>query len=82
MIDSYYTVSADCFVMVTSWRAIIAFAWSFFAGTWVQERGAAEPFGVFGMLMGIFSLLVVPQWIWGKRTRIATDDWLPKRASH
>lgn len=58
--------------MVTILRAIIAFAWSFFAAEWVQTRGGAEPFGVFGMLMGIFSLLTVPVWWYGKRLRMAT----------
>lgn len=39
---------------------------------WVETRGAAEAFGVFGMMMGLFSLLTVPLWLFGKRMRIAT----------
>jgi hypothetical protein len=58
--------------VVTILRSIIAFAWSFFVAEWVQSRGGAEPFGIFGMLMGIFSILTVPVWIWGKRMRLAT----------
>ncbi|KAF0314937.1 major facilitator superfamily transporter [Colletotrichum asianum] len=72
LIDSYSRLSGDCFVIVTIMRAIIAFAWTFFVSHWVEDRGAAEPFGVFGMLMGIFALLTVPLWLYGKRTRIAT----------
>ncbi|KAJ3959021.1 hypothetical protein N0V92_004397 [Colletotrichum tropicale] len=72
LIDSYGRLSGDCFVIVTIMRAIIAFAWTFFVSHWVEDRGAAEPFGVFGMLMGIFALLTVPLWLYGKRTRIAT----------
>jgi hypothetical protein len=68
--------------MVTSFRSIISFAWTFFIETWIMERGAAEPFGIFGMLMGLFSLLLLPQWIYGKRTRIATANWLPKDSAH
>jgi hypothetical protein len=77
LIESYPSISGDCFVAVTCARAIIAFAWTFFAGTWVTEKGAAEPFGIFGMLMGLFGLLTLPVMIWGKRLRIATEKWIP-----
>ncbi|KAL2204231.1 MFS general substrate transporter [Sarocladium strictum] len=72
LIDSYGQLAPDCFTVVTILRSIIAFAWSFFVAEWVQSRGGAEPFGIFGMLMGIFSILTVPVWIWGKRMRLAT----------
>lgn len=58
-------------------RAVISFSWTFFAGEWVTEAGAATPFGTFGALMGLFSLLVFPLWIWGKRLRIVTAKWVP-----
>jgi MFS family permease len=73
LIDAYTHLAADCFTMVTILRSIIAFAWTFFVATWVQDRGAAEPFGIFGMLMGIFALVTVPLWMFGKRMRIATS---------
>jgi hypothetical protein len=77
IIDSYGELSGDCFVIITSFRAVISFAWTFFAGTWVAERGAAEPFGIFALLMGIFSLLLIPLWLYGKRARIVTAKLLP-----
>jgi hypothetical protein len=43
---------------------------------------AMQPFGIFGMLMAIFTLLTIPMYIWGKRTRIATAKWLPDKADH
>ncbi|KAK1962294.1 major facilitator superfamily transporter [Colletotrichum sublineola] len=73
LIDAYKQLAGDCFVMVTIMRSIIAFAWTFFVAQWVEERGPAEPFGIFGMLMGIFSLLTIPLWLFGKRIRIATS---------
>lgn len=76
IIESYPTIAGDCFVAITCSRAIIAFAWTFFVGTWVAETGYAQPFGIFGMLLGIFGLLTVPYWIWGKRFRIATAHWV------
>jgi hypothetical protein len=72
LIDSYGHLAADCFVMVTILRSIIAFAWTFFVAEWVEHKGPAEAFGIFGMLMAIFSLLTVPLWLLGKRMRIAT----------
>ena len=72
MIDSYGALAADAFTMVTILRSIISFAWTFFAVEWVHSRGAAEPFGIFGMLMGLFSLTTIPLWYFGKRMRIAT----------
>ncbi|KAB8074420.1 major facilitator superfamily domain-containing protein [Aspergillus leporis] len=78
IIDAYGCISADCFVAVTCMRAIISFAWTFFASDWVSSAGPAIPFGVFGGLMGIFTLLTIPQWLSGKRTRIATAKWIPQ----
>lgn len=71
MIDSYGHLAGDCFLIVTILRSIIAFAWTFFVSGWVTDKGTAEPFGIFGMLMGIFSLLTIPLWLYGKRMRIA-----------
>lgn len=65
-------------LMITSWRSIIAFAWTFFVGDWVTSKGAAEPFGIFAMLMGLFGLTVIPVWLYGKRLRIATASWVKK----
>ncbi|OAG05554.1 MFS general substrate transporter [Paraphaeosphaeria sporulosa] len=76
IIESYPTIAGDCFVAITCSRAIIAFAWTFFVGTWTHDAGYAQPFGIFGMLLGIFGLLTVPYWIWGKRFRIATAPWV------
>jgi len=47
-------------------------------GEWIARDGAAEAFGIFGMLMGIFSLLTVPLWLFGKRMRIATAPLVEK----
>lgn len=76
IIESYPAIAGDCFVAVTCTRAVIAFAWTFFVGTWTQHSGYAIPFGIFGMLLGVFGLLTVPYWIWGKRLRIATSAWV------
>lgn len=79
IMESYPLAAHDCFVMITCLRAIIGFAWTFFVGTWVESRGAAEPFGIFCMLMGIFGLLTAPIYYFGKRIRIATEKWFPSK---
>ncbi|EMD89582.1 hypothetical protein COCC4DRAFT_36539 [Bipolaris maydis ATCC 48331] len=77
IIEAYGTLAGDCFVAITSARAVISFAWTFFVGEWVTHDGPAEPFGIFAMLMGIFGLLTIPMLIWGKRLRIWTAKWVP-----
>lgn len=62
--------------MTTIVRAAIAFAWSFFVTDWIFTAGPALPFGIFGMIMGVFGLLAVPLWLVGKRMRIATAKHL------
>lgn len=64
--------------MTTIARAVVSFAWTFFVANWVQSAGPALPFGIFGMIMGVFSLITVPFWLFGKRLRIATAGYLPK----
>ncbi|CAO2657355.1 Nn.00g034810.m01.CDS01 [Neocucurbitaria sp. VM-36] len=78
LIESYSSVAGDCFVAVTCTRAIVSFAWTFFVGDWVHHTGTAEPFGIFGMLMGVFGLLTIPILIWGKHLRIWTAKWVPE----
>lgn len=78
LIDAYRPLAADCLVMTTIARAVVSFAWTFFVAQWIESAGPALPFGIFGMLMGIFSLLTVPLWLFGKRLRIATEHLLPK----
>ena len=80
IIDSYHPMHGNCFVMTTIVRAVIAFGWTFFISDWVIHDGAALPFGIFGMIMGVFGLLAVPLWAVGKRMRIATARFLPGRS--
>ncbi|EMC99524.1 hypothetical protein BAUCODRAFT_144936 [Baudoinia panamericana UAMH 10762] len=82
LIDSYYAISADCFVMTTIARAVVSFAWTFFTAQWIASAGAALPFGIYGMLMGVFALFTLPLWLYGKRLRIATAGFLPKHENH
>lgn len=72
IIDAYASRAADCFVIITIRRSIVSFAWTFFVAQWVEKKGAAEPFGIFGILMGIFYLLTISLWVFRKRMRIAT----------
>lgn len=78
LIDSYHALAADCFVMTTIMRSTVSFAWTFFVSDWIAKDGAALAFGIFGMIMGIFALLTIPLWLFGKRMRIATAGLLPK----
>lgn len=76
IIEAYGALGGDCFVAITTSRAIVSFAWSFFVGEWSTHRGPAEPFGIFAMLMGLFGLMTIPMLMWGKRLRIWTAKWV------
>jgi len=41
--------------MTTISRGIVSFAWTYFAAEWIAKVGAELPFGIFGMLMGVFA---------------------------
>ncbi|KAK4451965.1 major facilitator superfamily domain-containing protein [Podospora aff. communis PSN243] len=76
LLDSYAQLASDCFVMVCILRGIIPFAWTFFVSQWIDKDGYLVPFGSFTVIMGVFSLLIVPL-IWaGKRMRIATARYV------
>lgn len=74
--DAYAQLASDCFVMVCILRGIIPFAWTFFVSQWIAKDGFLIPFGSFTVIMGVFSLFIVPL-IWaGKRMRIATARYV------
>ncbi|KAK0727823.1 major facilitator superfamily domain-containing protein [Lasiosphaeria miniovina] len=76
LIDSYAQLASDCFVMICILRGIIPFAWTFFVSQWVQRDGYLIPFGGFTVIMGVFSLLILPVIWMGKRMRIATARYV------
>ncbi|CAK1366123.1 putative MFS-type transporter [Cercospora beticola] len=80
LIDSYGPLAADAFVMTTIARGVVSFAYSFFVSNWVMSAGPEIPFGVFGGILGLFTILTVPVWLFGKRMRIATAGLLPSMA--
>lgn len=63
-------------------RSVVSFAWTYFVTGWIETAGAALPFGIFTLIMGVFALLTIPLWLFGKRIRIATAGYLPKQANH
>ena len=64
--------------MTTILRAVVAFAWTYFIADWIESAGPALPFGIFGMINAVFGLLTFVIWLYGKRLRIATANYLPK----
>ncbi|KAK3948422.1 hypothetical protein QBC32DRAFT_245825 [Pseudoneurospora amorphoporcata] len=73
LIDSYANLASDCFVMICILRGLIPFAWTFFVSAWVAKQGYLVVFGGgFTVILGVFSLLLIPVIWYGKRMRIAT----------
>ncbi len=82
LIQSYNAVSGDCLLMVTLFRALITFTFTWVAAELVEANGAAQPFGIIAVLLGLAGLFVIPQWKYGKRMRLWTAKWLPEKADH
>lgn len=61
---------------VTLFRAILGFIWTFVVGTWIDRDGVLQVFGIFTLLMGLFSLSIIPVWLVGKRLRIVSAEWV------
>lgn len=76
LIDSYAQLANDCFVMICILRGIISFAWTFFVSQSVQRDGYLIPLGGFTVIMGVFSLLILPVIWMDKRMRIATARYV------
>lgn len=73
LLEAYGPIyGACCTLMTTIVRGVIAFAFSFFIVDWVVEKGASLPFGILAMIFGVFCLMTIPLWMFGKRMRIAT----------
>ncbi|KAL3464462.1 major facilitator superfamily domain-containing protein [Aspergillus heterothallicus] len=78
--DSYRSRSGDCFVIVGLVRAVIACVWTFYVGNWIESAGPALTFGIFAIVLGVFSLLTIPLYFYGKRLRIATAKYLDQES--
>lgn len=52
------------------------FIWLLFVIQWIERDGYLVPFGGFTVIMGVFSLLIVPILWAGKRMRIATARYV------
>ncbi|KAJ0419701.1 major facilitator superfamily domain-containing protein [Aspergillus carlsbadensis] len=75
IVDSYRPVAGDCFVVVGIVRSIISCVWTLYVVDWMHSIGPALIFGVFAIVLGVFSLLTVPLFVYGKRFRIATAKY-------
>ncbi|KAK3997532.1 major facilitator superfamily domain-containing protein [Cladorrhinum sp. PSN332] len=76
LIDAYNQLASDCFVIICIFRGVVPFIWLLFVIQWVQRDGYLIPFGGFTVIMGVFSLLIVPLLWTGKRMRIATARYV------
>ena len=76
LIDAYAQLASDCFVVICILRGIVPFTWTLFVSEWVQKDGFLIPFGGVTVIMGVFSLIILPLIWMGKRMRIATARYV------
>ncbi|KAL6230024.1 hypothetical protein BDW75DRAFT_234734 [Aspergillus navahoensis] len=75
IVDSYRSISGECFVLVAVVRAIIGCVWTLYVGDWVESIGPALTFGIFAAVLGVFASLTIPLFFYGKRLRISTEKY-------
>ncbi|KAF3384693.1 Protein HOL1 [Penicillium rolfsii] len=75
IVDSYRSISGECFVLVGVTRAVIGCIWTFYVGDWVESIGLAATFGIFAGILGAVASLSIPLFFFGKKLRIATEKY-------
>ncbi|KAF4974423.1 hypothetical protein FZEAL_8666 [Fusarium zealandicum] len=75
LLDSYPQRAGPLLVIICAFRGVISFGVSYGISPFIEGTGYAGSFGVFGALTGVFGLLGIPIFIWGKKIRRFTGRW-------
>ncbi|KAF2791604.1 MFS general substrate transporter [Melanomma pulvis-pyrius CBS 109.77] len=74
LLDSYPNLAEEAFVAINS-RNLLTFGLTYFVNDWVAKDGPLRVFEVLGSAFLAVSVLTVPLWVWGKRSR----GWISER---
>lgn len=75
LLDSYPARAGPLLVIICAFRGIIAFGVSYAIAPFTERSGFDGAFATFGGLTGLFGLLGIPVFIWGKHIRRFTGKW-------
>ncbi|KAF2796700.1 MFS general substrate transporter [Melanomma pulvis-pyrius CBS 109.77] len=69
VVDAFPESTIEVFIVTTSIKNFVFFAFSFFMNNWLAEWGAARTFNTIGGIMLAMSATVIPVYVYGKRSR-------------
>lgn len=75
VVDSWPEEAGPMLLIVAAGRGFISFGLSYATVPWVEKSGYDEPMRVFAIVCGVFALLGVPCYIFGRQIRV----WTQKR---
>lgn len=75
LLDSYPALAGPLLVVITAFRGIISFGVSYGIAPFIEHNGYDGAFATFGALTGLFGLLAIPVFIWGKKIRQVTGRY-------
>jgi hypothetical protein len=75
LLDSYPQRASPLLIIICAFRGIISFGVSYGIQPFIDARGYDGAFAVFGALTGVFGLLGVSIFVWGKKIRQFTGRY-------
>ncbi|KAH7349761.1 major facilitator superfamily domain-containing protein [Plectosphaerella cucumerina] len=75
LLDSYPQRASPLLIIICAFRGIISFGVSYGIQPFIDARGYDGAFAVFGALTGVFGLLGVAIFVWGKKIRQFTGRY-------
>lgn len=75
VVDSWPAESGPMLLVVAAGRGFISFGLSYATVPWVEKSGYEEPMRVFAIVCGVFALLGIPCYVFGRKIRV----WSQKR---
>ncbi|CAI6093581.1 unnamed protein product [Clonostachys chloroleuca] len=75
LLDSYPQRASPLLIIICAFRGIISFGVSYGITPFIESQGYEGAFGIFAALTGIFGLLGVPVYFWGKKIRHVTGQY-------
>ncbi|KAL1846440.1 hypothetical protein Plec18170_009166 [Paecilomyces lecythidis] len=77
VIDCYPTEAASAFSGINLFSSVFTFLASAYVNGWVETSGPVVVFNCFAAIVGVVSVMTIPQYVFGKRTRsfMARNKW-------
>lgn len=69
LLDAYPQKASSMLIIICAFRGIISFGVSYGIQPFIDQCGYDGAFGVFAALTGVFGLMAIPIYVWGRKIR-------------